>query len=255
MILNRFGNKKRLVTDLMRYFPKHNTFIEPFFGAGGMFFYKPKAKYNFVNDLDSEVFNLFQVVKNKKEELKSEFYKMPIHIDLLNYWIKNKEFDDVQKAIRFLFLSNLTYMGKGSQLKMCTSDSKKNVLNLIDKTNKKIFDVFFENDDFEKFINKISFRGRENDKQSSFIYCDPPYLNTTDNYSNSFTEDDSKRLFNCLENAGCKFAISEFDNEFILNQAKERGLNVNIIGERKNIKNRRTEILITNYTKSQTTLF
>ena len=251
MILNRLGNKKRMAVDLITYFPKHNTFIEPFFGAGGMFFYKPKSKYNFVNDLDSDVFNLFQVVKNKKEELKSEFYKMPIHSDLLNYWKENKETEEIQKAIRFLFLSNLTYMGTGSQLKMCTSDAKKNVLNLIDKTNEKIFDVFFDNDDFEKFISKISFRGRENDEQNSFIYCDPPYLGTTDNYSNSFTENDSLRLFDCLQKAGCKFAISEFDNDFVLNQAKERGLNIVYIGERKNIGNRRTEILITNYEKQK----
>ena len=134
---------------------------------------------------------------------------------------------------------------------MCTSDAKQNVLDLIDKTNEKIFDVFFDNDDFEKFISKISFRGRENDKQNSFIYCDPPYLGTTDNYSNSFTENDSLRLFNCLQNAGCKFAISEFDNDFVLNQAKLRGLNIVYIGERKNIGNRRTEILITNYEKQK----
>ena len=43
----------------------------------------------------------------------------------------------------------------------------------------------------------------------------------------------------------------EFDNEFILNQSKERGLNVIYIGERKNIKNIRTEILITNYEKQR----
>ena len=47
--------------------------------------------------------------------------------------------------------------------------------------------------------------------------------------------------------------MSEFDNEFILQQAKERGLNVIIIGERQNLKNRRTEILITNYKISQQT--
>jgi DNA adenine methylase len=41
--------------------------------------------------------------------------------------------------------------------------------------------------------------------------------------------------------------MSEFDNEFILQQAKERNLQVHIIGERKNIKNRRVEVLITNY--------
>ena len=85
------------------------------------------------------------------------------------------------------------------------------------------------------------------DENKTFIYCDPPYLGTNDNYSSSFTEQDSIDLFDCLQATGCKFAMSEFDNEFILNQAKERGLNVIIIGERKNLKNRRTEILITNY--------
>ena len=36
-----------------------------------------------------------------------------------------------------------------------------------------------------------------------------------------------------------------------LTKPKERGLNVIIIGERKNLKNRRTEILITNYEKQK----
>ena len=45
--------------------------------------------------------------------------------------------------------------------------------------------------------------------------------------------------------------MSEFDNDFVLNQAKERGLNAVYIGERKNIGNRRTEILITNYEKQK----
>jgi len=51
------------------------------------------------------------------------------------------------------------------------------------------------------------------------------------------------------------FAISEFNNDFVLSQAKERGLNVIYIGERKNLKNVRTEILITNYENSQQSLF
>ena len=70
-------------------------------------------------------------------------------------------------------------------------------------------------------------------------------MNTTDTYSHSFTEQDSIDLFNSLQETGCKFAMSEFDNEFIMQQAKERKLNI-YIGERQNLKNRRTEILITN---------
>jgi len=143
------------------------------------------------------------------------------------------------KAFESFFIMNYTY----------GSDFGKHVLR--PSPYDRVLPNYFDNDDFEKFINKISFRGRENDKQNSFIYCDPPYLGTTDNYSNSFTENDSLRLFNCLQNAGCKFAISEFDNDFVLSQAKERGLNIIYIGERKNIGNRRTEILITNYEKQK----
>ena len=59
-------------------------------------------------------------------------------------------------------------------------------------------------------------------------------------------------LFEMLDNTGCKFAISEFDNDFVMNQAKERKLNVIYIGERTNLKNKRTEILITNYENAPT---
>ena len=107
MILRRLGNKQAIAKKFLPYFPEHKIYIEPFFGAGGMFFNKPKAKYNIVNDLDSDVFNLFMVVMNQKNELEKAFYQMPIHSDLLNYWKKNEETDPIKKALRFLFLSNL----------------------------------------------------------------------------------------------------------------------------------------------------
>ena len=257
MILRRLGNKSAIAKEIQKYFPPHKIYIEPFFGAGGMFFNKPKAKYNIVNDLDSDVFNLFMVVMNQKDELEKAFYQMPIHSDLLNYWKKHEETDPIKKALRFLFLSNFTYLGKQDCLAITGYNNSKNILlSLIDKTNELINDVQFINYDFKEVFNKISFDDRGNGgKPSSFIYADPPYLSTTDKYEQGgFTEQDSIDLFNTLQNTGCKWAMSEFDNPFILQQAKERGLNVIIIGERQNLKNRRTEILITNYA-NQKTLF
>ena len=254
MILRRLGNKSAIASEIIKYFPPHNTFVEPFFGAGGMFFNKPKANYNILNDLDSDVFNLFMVVMNQKEELEKAFYQMPIHSDLLDYWKKNEETEPIKKALRFLFLSNFTYMGKMGTLSYLTSDAENTILNNVDQTKKKLFGCRFNNCDFRKFLNSLSFRGREADALNTLIYCDPPYLGTDDNYSNSFTEQDSIDLFNTLQGTGCKWAMSEFDNPFILQQAKERNLNVIIIGERQNLKNRRTEILITNY-KQQPCLF
>ena len=106
MILRRLGNKQAIAQDIIKYFPEHKAYIEPFFGAGGMFFNKRKAKYNMVNDLDSDVFNLYQVLKNNKDELIKEFKMMPIHADLLKYWKENNETEPIKKALRLLAAMN-----------------------------------------------------------------------------------------------------------------------------------------------------
>lgn len=243
MILRRLGNKSAIATEIQKYFPEHRVYIEPFFGAGGMYFNKPKAKYNIVNDLDSDVFNLFMVVMNQKEELEKAFYKMPIHSDLLDYWKQNKETEPIKKALRFLFLSNFTFMGSGEMIKTGTENPKSIFFERINACYDYIFDTQFLNCDFKRFFVEA----RINDKEQTFIYCDPPYVNTCDNYSNSFKEQDSIDLFDTLQKTDCKWAMSEFNNPFILEQAEQRKLNVHIIGERQNLKNRRTEILITNY--------
>ena len=256
MILRRLGNKKKIAHKIIPYFPEHKIYIEPFFGAGGMFFNKPKAKYNIVNDLDSDVFNLFQVVMNQKEELEKAFYMMPIHSDLLDYWKKNKEVDPIKKAIRFLFLSNFTFLGKMGTLAIGDGNTKDNLYKNINQTNDILKNVWFNNNDCNKFL-KVSTSDRVGNKEDIFIYNDPPYLNTVDTYSDSdtWTESDSNDLFDSLEATGCKFAMSEFNHPFILDQAEKRGLNIIYIGERQNLKNRRIEVLITNYKNNQQSLF
>jgi len=249
MILRRLGNKKKLAEHIQSYFPAHNMYVEPFFGAGGMFFNKPKVNYNIVNDLDSDVFNLFQVVSNQKDELERQFEIMPLHSDLIKYWLKNEEDTPVKKALRFLALSNFVLNGRGSTMRLGARNDKLNVYKYLDKTFEFIKDVQFANMDFEKFLKGIEFRG------NCFIYCDPPYLGTADNYSSSFTEEQSESLFNCLESTKHKFAVSEFDHPFIIEQAQKRGLNIVYIGERQNLKNKRTEILVTNYKNNQQSLF
>ena len=215
-----------------------------------MFFNKPKAKYNIVNDIDSDVFNLFQVVSNQKNELEKAFYEMPIHSDLLEYWKQNKETEPIKKALRFLYISNFTYLGKGTTLLLAATnggnDYRKRFYNLLAETQKKIEYVSFGNFDFRKFLKSVNFDG-EYEKVETLIYADPPYVNSDDNYSHSFTKTDHADLQKALIETGCKFAISEFDNEFVIETAKTNGLNIIVIGERQNLKNRRTEILITNY--------
>jgi DNA adenine methylase len=61
MILRRLGNKEKLAEKIYSTFPKHNVYLEPFFGTGSMYFLKPRAMHNIVNDIDDDVFNLWNV--------------------------------------------------------------------------------------------------------------------------------------------------------------------------------------------------
>lgn len=252
MILNRLGNKKAIASEIQKYFPEHKIYIEPFFGAGGMFFNKPKARYNFLNDIDSDIFNLYNVILDKKNDFLYALEITPYSSELFEYWKKNKEFEPIKKALRFVYLSNYGYLGKPNSIQYNIQNNKKQAVIKLNRTINflKDCDIQFMNFDFRKVYKSIAFR-QDVEKSKVLIYCDPPYLGTNDNYSHSFTEQDSIDLFDTLQATGCKFAMSEFDNEFILNQAKKRGLNVIVIGERKNLKNRRTEILITNYEKQK----
>ena len=245
MILRRPGNKSKVAEEIQKQFPYHNIYVEPFFGAGGMFFNKPKVKYNIVNDLDSDVFNLFQVISNKKEEFKKAFEIMPVHSDLLKYWKENIEIDPIKKALRFLFLSNFTLMANGCTITYGTENAKGLIYDRLNKCNELLFDVQFYNGHFKDFFKIL----RDCQSEQTFIYADPPYLGTWDNYETSFKEQDANDLFDCLIETGAKFAYSEFDNPFILEQAEKRGLNIITLKERRNFNNRRTEILVTNYKK------
>jgi len=255
MILRRIGNKKEIAKEIQKHFPPHRIYLEPFFGAGGMFFNKPKANHNILNDIDSDVFNLFQIVSTRKAELTQAFRLMPFHMDLFKYWGSNEETDPIRKALRFILLSNYGYMGLPDTFKLSGTKSEygETFEYNLDLTAKLLFNCQFANLDFRKFINGVSFQndGR-NDEAKTLIYADPPYLGTNNNYSHSFTEQDSIDLFDTLQNSKCMFAMSEFDNEFILNQVKERQLNIIYIGERINLRNKRTEILVTNYQKLPT---
>lgn len=253
MILNRLGNKTKIASEIQKYFPKHDIYIEPFFGAGGMFFNKPKAKYNFVNDFDDDVYNLYRQLLDNREELVKWIEITPVTETQFKEWGKGKrEQTPILNAVRFLFISNFGLYGKANTLRIGAVNPKKMILEQINVTFEYLRDVYFFNTDFRDVFRKCDYKGNI---ERCFCYCDPPYLDTNNNYSNSFTEQDSFDLFETLQNSGVKWAMSEFNHPFIIAEAEKRNLKINYIGERQNLMNRRIEVLVTNYETPQLNLF
>ena len=110
-----------------------------------------------------------------------------------------------------------------------------------------IDDCHFINYDFRKIFSSINIKHHA-DYKRIFIYADPPYLKTSNNYNKKWTLQDTEDLFENLVNTGVKFAISEFNgNKEIERLIKQYNLTKIKIKERKTLKNRNTEILICNY--------
>lgn len=254
MLLRRIGRKTgRLSEEIQTYFPEFNVWIEPFFGAGGMFFsLKKKCRYYFVTDTDEEIFNFFLVWREKKEELKKAILLLPYDENLFMYWKKNKETDPVKKALRFYFLSNCSLKGFCDTLHFVMENTKKVALENLEKYWGRITqsNVFISNRNCFSFINQIGWRPKRKEKENAFVYCDPPYCDTNayerKEGKKKWCLEDLKQLIELLILKKFRFAISEQGTDQVRKIASLYKLRVIELNYKGNlVKN--PEVLLVNY--------
>lgn len=256
-MLNRIGAKSnRMCEKIKTYFPVHRTYIEPMCGALKMFFNKSLVKYNFINDKNADIANFWLMVKFEKERLIQEWTDLPIDENLFRMWQTQVPVDPLLRALRFLFLSNCSYKGFMDTLSFRTNwQPKIKVLKNIDFVSDRLKYCEIMNKDFRQVFKSIAFesKNRQRDKDLTFAYWDPPYLDTRNTYSiNLWRELDYQDMLDVAIGSGVKFAISELRNDYVIDEAQSRGLYINFIGDAdKKIKPGNQEILITNFRSNQ----
>lgn len=63
------GSKWNIAPQLVELIPAHHSYVEPFFGSGAVLFNKTVSDIETVNDLDSDVVNLFRCIQKDSERL------------------------------------------------------------------------------------------------------------------------------------------------------------------------------------------
>lgn len=78
-VLRYHGSKFRLAEWIMSHFPPHRIYTEAFGGAAGVLIQKPRAYSEVYNDLDGDVVNLFEVIRDPqlREQLVHDLVMTP----------------------------------------------------------------------------------------------------------------------------------------------------------------------------------
>lgn len=228
------GGKTQLLGEMTSLLPteKITTYCEPFLGGGAMLFYiQPEVAY--INDINSGLMNVYNVIKYYPEALiaelsgyenTAEFYSRIRGLD--RDFERFSALSAVQQAARFIYLNKTCFNGlyrENRQGQFNVSYGKYKNPNFINASGIRSMsqyfnsaNIIFTSIDFSLVLNNLT--------SGTFVYLDPPYdpISETANFISytkyGFTKEDHKRLRECcdaLTARGIKFILSNSDTDFI----------------------------------------
>lgn len=166
-----FGGKSLLAKRIIDRIPPHVCYVEVFGGAAWVLFRKERSKSEVYNDLNGDLVNLFEVLRDRQEEFarKAEFL-LPNRPEFYRARNEPREnLDPVDRALRFFTLIHHSFNCNLRQYKPVRTRAPASVnLDLLRDASKRLQKVWIERLDFEELIRKY-------DGPDTFFYLDPPY--------------------------------------------------------------------------------
>lgn len=181
--LRYYGGKWRIAPWIISHFPPHHCYVEPFAGAGSVLFRKAPAPFEVLNDLDGNVVNFFQVLRDRTAELKRAIEFTPFSREE-TYVAGEASEDSLERARRFYIRSWQTqhgapYLGKnGWRFGRRGGHDRRSAVDDWNDTKRlpaiasRLKNVQIEHDDALKTIARF-------DTRKALFYCDPPYVAST----------------------------------------------------------------------------
>ena len=257
IVIPYYGGKYELSKILVPLIPHHQRYIEVFAGGLSMFFRKTKAKWNVLNDIDSNIVNLYMCVLEKHDELVENLFWLPksreLFLDFREEIKENKkiEIPDPKQAAKYFYCIRNSFNKLVHTPFSMNKDMKKNWDEEFRYSRRSLGGATIENLDFETLFDKYEPR------KDDYWYLDPPYIIATEKgsyYMNNFTVEDHTRLRDCvnrIDEAGGKFMVSYDYREEVKELYKNyniKTLNLKYSGATKKARDKeRKEYIIMNY--------
>ena len=182
------GGKRWLVKELLPLIPAHKMYVELFCGGGALLCAKAPSAAEVINDKNSELVNLYRIVKYHLPALFDELDWCLNSRDEFNAFKEQRGLTDIQRAARwFLRMKNGfggggEYFGRGRLGGGAAHSSKEGRLALLRAFNSRLDKVVIENLDWSECIELY-------DSKQAVFFCDPPYTTGEAHYG-AWTIDD-----------------------------------------------------------------
>ncbi len=222
--LRYFGSKWRLAPWIVGHFPPHVCYVEPFCGSGAVFFRKPPAEFEVINDIDGEVINFFHVLRDRGDELIRVILATPYsRAEFDESWIPVE--DPLERARRYYVTVWQGWSGFGSAWRYQKSHhGGKSVINDWNAVEHlpaivwRLKQAQVENADALEIIERY-------DQPGTLFYLDPPYLSQTRSkrwrhggYRHEYDEDCHLQLLARLQGIQGMAIISGYPSELYEHQ-------------------------------------
>ena len=119
-VLRYHGGKFRLAPWVIRHFPPHRCYVEPFGGAAGVLIQKDRAYAEVYNDLDGDIVNVFRVLRDRAQcdDLIAQLLLTPYARDEFDAAYEPPT-DPIERARRTLVRAEMGF-GSAGATKGCT---------------------------------------------------------------------------------------------------------------------------------------
>ena len=227
------------MTKILPLIPEHKIFVDVFTGSGTVFFNKPLAETNIINDLDDYVYDFLKLIQEHGSVSSDRIFKT---IDDIKEFYKSEPESISDKLIYKKVLCSTGYRGnKIRHIDMIYNNFNiNNYLAGLDIYKELLRHATITNLDFETVINNYN-------TEDTFFYLDPPYEHSTIKFGyaehKSFNYERFKTVIDTIKG---KFLISLNDSEYIRNLFKDYKIE-SIIVHDEIIHRDRKELFIRNY--------